>query len=154
MFTDMSYLTYNRMHTSGWICTVLMSKTEKGVSERLEAVYPNICKKNVAYLNLGKTSLSTRGIFCFRKEWGRQIIVIQLRLGIVIRQESWCPLSTERDPSTQSSEAVFHRNEFLLNNFRALQDEQQNQDKYALTFLISSLLPLFFLNVFWYSDKS
>lgn len=36
-----------------------MSKTEKGVSERLEAVYPNICKKNVAYLNLGKTSLST-----------------------------------------------------------------------------------------------
>lgn len=55
----MSYLAYNRMHTSGWICTMQMSKTEKEGSDRPEAVYPNICKKNVAYLNLGKMSPST-----------------------------------------------------------------------------------------------
>lgn len=36
-----------------------MSKTEKEGSDRPEAVYPDICKKNVAYLNLGKMSLST-----------------------------------------------------------------------------------------------
>lgn len=48
--------------------------------------------------------------------------------------------SSERDPSTWLSWVLFQRNEFLLSNCRALKDQQQQQDnKYALTFLMSSL---------------
>lgn len=62
-------------------------------------------------------------------------------MGIVTRREN-SPLLRE-DPSAQVSGALFHRNEFLLNNCRALRNQQQQQDnKYTLTFLMSSLFPL------------
>lgn len=51
--------------------------------------------------------------------------------------------SSERGPSTQLSGALLHRKEFLLNKCTALKDQQQQQDnKYALAFLMSLLLPL------------
>lgn len=50
--------------------------------------------------------------------------------------------SSERDQSALLSGALFHRNEFLLNNCAALKNQQQQQDNtYVLTFLMSSFSP-------------
>lgn len=66
-------------------------------------------------------------------------------MGIIIGQENWYLLSMWKDLGTQSSGALFRMNYFFLSEFRALKDQQQHQSNYALTFLISCLFPLLFL---------